>query len=273
MGAKEFAKEWLPPGLTRMLLPILGRTIRYSGHYRKFSDAASACSGYDADEILRVVAAATADVLAGKAPAERDGVLLDSKLVPYPVVAELMYLAARNGGELSVCDFGGSLGSLYRACSDYVDALASVRWGIVEQAHYVAYGQANLANDRLRFFASISDCQQDISPSCIVLSSVLQYMEEPLDLLKQLNEGTWQSIILDRTPFVSAEKSFVTVQYVPAAWVKSSYPSWLFAKAEVMDALHAFRLIAEFPALDGRVGYGDKLADFRGLIFRRHEEA
>lgn len=252
---------------------MFGRSIRYSGHYRKFSDAALACTGYDADVILRVVAAATGDVLAGKAPAERDGVLLDSKQIPYPVVAELMYLAARNGGELSVCDFGGSLGSLYRACSVYVDALVSVHWGIVEQAHYVAYGQANLANDRLRFFPSISDCQQDISPSCIVLSSVLQYIEEPLDLLKQLNEGMWRSIIFDRTPFVSAERSFVTVQHVPAAWVKSSYPSWLFARAEVIDALPGFHLVAEFPALDGRVGCGSKLADFRGLIFRRHEEA
>lgn len=266
-------KEWLPPVLTRILLPIFGRTIRYSGHYSKFSDAASACSGYDAKEILRVVAAATSDVLAGKAPAERDGVLLDSKLIPYPVVAELMYLAARNGGELSVCDFGGSLGSLYRACNDYLDALVTVRWGIVEQAHYVAYGQAHLENDRLRFFTSISDCQQGISPSCIVLSSVLQYIEEPLDLLRQLNEGEWQSIIFDRTPFVSAEKSFVTVQHVPAAWVKSSYSSWLFARAEVIDALPRYHLVAEFPALDGRVGYGSKLADFRGLIFRRHEDA
>lgn len=269
MDYKAFAKEWLSPGLTRLLLPVIGRTIRYSGQYASYADAAAGCGSYDAAEILRVVAAATDDVMAGKAPAERDGVLLESKQLPYPVVAELVYRAACNKGELSVCDFGGSLGSLYRTCSDYVDALTFVRWGVVEQRHYVAHGQAYLENERLRFFESIDACVQAISPSCIVLSSVLQYMAEPFDLLEQLNSGTWKSIIFDRTPFVCAEKSFVTIQHVPATWVSATYPSWLFAKKELVSALNQFRLIAEFPAIDGRIGYGAKLADFRGLIFRK----
>lgn len=262
-------KDWLPPSLVRVLLPLFGKTIRYSGRYASYAEAAAHTTGYAAAEILHQVQAATVAVLTGKSVAERDGVLLDRRLVPFPVVAELMFNAAQAGGRLAVCDFGGSLGSVYRACTDYLDALPDVCWGVVEQEMFVAAGRQVLANERLRFYAGIDECVSEMQPHTLLLSSVLQYLDEPMNFLNSVNAGAWTSIIIDRTPFVQAGPSFVTVQSVPAQWVKSSYPSWIISADELLKALPDYVVIAEFPALDGRIGYGVLSADFRGMILRR----
>lgn len=269
MSVKTLIKDWLPPALLRYLLPWFGLTIRYRGCYASHAEAAARSTGYDAGEILAKVEQATGAVLAGTAVAERDGVLLEQRQAPYPVIAELLFVATQAGGRLRVCDFGGSLGSVYRACGDYLAGCSEVRWGVVEQPMFVSAGQQRFANEQLRFYASLDACAVDIAPQVLLLSSVLQYLAEPLAFLQQVNAGNWSSIIIDRTPFVTAGPSVVTVQSVPARWVKSSYPSWLLAAEEIKRALPDFAVVGEFPALDGRIGSGRLCADFRGMILRR----
>lgn len=268
---KQRCREWLPPAVIRLLLPHLGMGIQYGGRYADMASAAQHCATYAAAEILDNVAAATQAVLRGEAPAERDGVLLASKPVPYPIIAEILFSAARAGGKrLAVCDFGGSLGSVYRACDDFLAPLPAVAWGVVEQSHFVAYGQEHLADGRLQFYPSIEACCQAIAPDVLVLSSVLQYLEHPREFLGALAAGPWTSIIIDRTPLVSAPASFVAIQKLPKRWRGgASYPSWLFRRDELLDSLKGFTLIAEFPASDGSIGSGAHRADFHGFIFRR----
>ncbi len=61
-------------------------------------DATAAATGYDTDEILARVLAATRAVVAGQAAFERDSVLFAHQAYSYPILAALLRAAARNGG-------------------------------------------------------------------------------------------------------------------------------------------------------------------------------
>lgn len=262
-------KDWLPPALLRLLLPWFGKTIRFRGHFGSYAEASVHSTGYDAAEILAQVQQAALAVKMGTAVAERDGVLLDQASIPYPVLAELLFVAAHANGRLAVCDFGGSLGSVYRACAAFLDDLPAVRWGVVEQPLFIAAGREHFADQTLGFYYDLDECIATLQPQVLLLSSVLQYLDDPLAFLASANDGPWRSIVIDRTPFTKEDLSFVTVQSVPAQWVKSSYPSWFFSAAQVLATLPNYEVISEFPASDGRIGYGPLCADYRGLILRR----
>jgi len=87
--------------------------------------------------------------------------------------------AARNVGVLNVLDFGGSLGSSYFQNRELLKILPTIRWNVVEQAHYVKAGQTYIQDEQLRFYPSIHECLAENKVNAILLSSVLQYLSDP----------------------------------------------------------------------------------------------
>ena len=88
----------------------------------------------------------------GEAVFERDSVIFDKVQYAWPVTAGLMWVAARNGGRLSVLDFGGSLGSSYFQNREFLAYLPNVRWSVIEQAHFVKAGRKHIQDERLVFY-------------------------------------------------------------------------------------------------------------------------
>ena len=253
MALKDFAKDWFPPALIGLMRRARGKGTRFEGDFSSWEEASAQCAGYQAKEILDKVLAATLRVKRGDAAFERDSVVFNEIEYVWPVITGLMWTAARSGGRLNVLDFGGALGSGYFQNRKFLESLQEIRWNVVEQANFVEAGRASIQDERLRFYNSIEECLTENRPNVILLSSVIQYLELPIECLNKFFDIGALSMIIDRTPFSSNEKPKLVVQKVPATIYSASYPMWIFSQSDFMRSIEKdWSLVASNPSPEGR---------------------
>lgn len=239
-----------------------------TGNYASWEAARADSSGYDADVIVHSTADALGRVKRGEAVYERDSVLFDEIQYAWPMLAGLLWVAARSGGKLNVLDFGGSLGSSWFQSRAFLTDLDAVRWNIIEQPRYVKVGRRGFQDDQLQFYNSLDECLAETEPNVILLSSVLQYLEQPYDLLDLLRLSPCQFLIIDRTPFWSGSADRICVQQVPPEIYPASYPSWIFSAQRFRSILSLhWEVVAEFDDPD-RLPAPVPMS-YRGLIAQR----
>ena len=238
------------------------------GNFPNWESAKQQTKGYDDGLILEKVKNALLQVKNGEAIYERDSVLFDKIEYSWEVLSGLMWVAAQNNGTLNLIDFGGSLGSTYYQNKLFLDALPSVSWNIVEQQNFVKEGTAVFEDDRLKFYSSIEECTTNSKQpvNCILFSSVLQYLEQPFNLLEIAFEQKIQYIIVDRTGFTKNGKNRITVQKVPSKIYDASYPCWLFSEKEFRDFFekNGYECIVDFSSLD-QINIP---SEYKGFIFK-----
>lgn len=266
----KFLKDWLPPAILKMIRNLLNRRdqIRFEGPYHSWDVALSKSSGYDASHILEKVLSATLKVKDGECAFERDSVLFDEIQYSWPVTAGLLLTAARCEGRLSVLDFGGSLGSSYFQNIKFISYLRRVRWSVIEQDHFVEVGKSQISNKHLYFYKNIEECISIEKPNAVLLSSVLQYMPKPFELLDEIINIQSDIIIIDRTPVLLNECSdVINLQITPSTIYAASYPIRYFAKSDLLKVFEVggYELVEHFDALDKL----DPSACWMGFIFKR----
>lgn len=248
---KRFLKDWVPPGLIRLIRSKKGGM--WSGDYGSWAEAMRASKGYDSDAVINKVRDSLLKVKRGEAVYERDSVVFDEVQYSWPMLAGLMWVAAQSRGELNVIDFGGSLGSTYFQNRKFLGALPKVQWCIVEQKHFVDVGRDCFQNDILKFFYDIDSCITESAPppNVILLSSVIQYMENPYSLLEEIKSKNFEFILFDRTSFTLDGRDRLTVQTVPPEIYETSYPCWFFDKRTFYDFFEdKYAVVAQFESLD-----------------------
>lgn len=263
---KSILKLIIPP-LFLTLWSRIFNSQRYGWHgdYKTWQEASRISTGYDSKIILDRVCNALLKVKKKEAVFERDSVLFDKIQYSWQLLTGLMYAAVKNNGELSVLDFGGSLGSSYYQNKKFLDGLKSVKWSIIEQENFVRCGKMNFANDVLNFYYTVDDCLQEQMPNVLILSSVLQYIEKPYELLGRLLKYKFDLIVIDRTPFSQNGQDVITLQTVPPEIYQASYPCWLFDEDDFIKQFSTYKLIESFDALDGAT----EKYYFKGFIFEK----
>lgn len=247
---------------------LLGRDMRFDGDYACWAEAAAAAHGYDAAEILQRNIEATRKVCNGEAAFERDGVAFGDMQPNFPLAWALARALARHG-RLHVLDFGGSLGSTFHQARVMLPQAADVRWAVVDQAGQVEAGLSEFATDELAFHHSIEAAKCGTDFDVLLLSGSLQYLPKPFELLEQILPEDWQTIILDRMPFMVDGTTRLTVQHVPASIGAASYPAWFFSEAQVLARLERdYHRIADWPGKDSAHNLGRR-AVYKGLLFER----
>jgi len=263
---KQFIKSLTPPILLALIHKYRNRKYGWHGNYTSWDEAQKASTGYESDEILQKVKASLIKVKNGEAVYERDSVLFDEIHYSWPLLAGLMYVAAKSQGSLHVIDFGGSLGSSYFQNKKFLDELDDVSWSVVEQKHFVDVGKAEFEDVRLKFYYDVKNCYESEKSNILVLSSVLQYLEKPYELLDELLSFGFEYIVFDRTPFSLDTKDKIKLQIVPSYIYNASYPCWFFHKTKFLDYFkdRKYEMIERFDALDGETSE----YKFEGFIFR-----
>lgn len=128
----KFIEKFLPPIMVDIIRKIIFIKYGWHGNYSTWEAAQKDSTGYDAPEILQKVRSSLLKVKKGEAVYERDSVIFEEIQYSWPLLAGLMYAAAKSGGVLKVLDFGGSLGSSYFQNKKFLDGLKDVVWCIVE---------------------------------------------------------------------------------------------------------------------------------------------
>jgi putative methyltransferase (TIGR04325 family) len=221
------------------------------GEYGTWEKAVADSTGYSSPIILDRTKEAMKKVVSGEAVYERDSVLFDTVQYSYPVLAGLMWVAARYWGILHVLDFGGSLGTSYYQNYEFLRGVDH-HWTIIEQPEYVEAGKELVENEYLSFFDHIDDSLYHSVPNVILCSSVLQYLEDPWSVLEKLeNIPSVKCIIIDRTPFWEGD-DWIGVQRVPKSIYPASYPIRIFSYKKFMEFVKSFGYepLTEFQSLD-----------------------
>jgi putative methyltransferase (TIGR04325 family) len=259
-----------PPIFLKAYQRICRERITFRGTYKTWQEARQHSSGYDADAILDRVRDATRKVRSGSAVCERDSVLFDTPLYPFPLIATLLRAAVEGNGRLTVLDFGGALGSSYYQCRDFLSGVRSLRWCVVEQPKFVACGKQEFQTDVVGFYENVESCVKEETPTVILMSGVLQCLPAPLEILNEISRIGAPFIIIDRTPVVLSGQQAISVQHVPPSIVRSSYPVWLFNEERLKAPLRGlYDEIATFATVDGQMGDGKLKVRFIGVIFQR----
>lgn len=270
---KKFIKSLIPPILIDLYQIIYRKKYGWHGNYKTWEEAKRASTGYDSKEILNKVRASLLKVKNGEAVYERDSVIFNEIQYSWPLLAGLMFAAAKSGGELRVLDFGGSLGSTYYQNKKFLDRLENVSWCIVEQKHFVDVGKEEFEDDRLKFYYDVENCVKNEKPKVLVLSSVLQYLEKPYEVLDELLQYNFEVVILDLTAFSVDVNEILTIQKVNPMIYSAQYPCWMLSleKLIMIFQKNDFYLIEQFDALNGfEVFIGlKKIGVYKGQIWEK----
>jgi putative methyltransferase (TIGR04325 family) len=267
VGARRIARDWLPPAVVRKLTRGGSGALTFSDGFESWEAASASAEGYDAPSILRQVTAATERASTGEVAFERDGITFDEPETRWPVAAALLMAANRSGGRLRVLDFGGSLGSVYwqhrRLLSDI-----ELSWGVVEQQDFIREG-ARFANSELSFHPSIDEFLSAGKPDLILLSSVLQYLSAPHEILESLSATGATYLLIDRTPVSALTHDIATVQRVPEQIYKASYPAWILSESQLLESLSdRWTLIEDFPGIEPDMATSTGVSfSWRGYLF------
>ncbi len=243
------------------------RRYGWHGDYANWRTAQAAAGGYDDALILQRVRAAALAVTRGEAVFERDSVLFHEPRHNWPLLAALLWVAARDGGKLSVVDFGGSLGSTWYQNRPMLGALTT-RWTIVEQPHYVAAGRADFEDDILRFADTIEEAVKSAGTRLFLASSVLQYLEDPAAVLAAVRTHRFATVLIDRTAVTKRPASRITVQRVPEKIYPASYPARFLSHDDLIGRLEDdYETVAQWQAMFDRTQLQD--CGFEGYLLRR----
>jgi putative methyltransferase (TIGR04325 family) len=263
----------LPPLLLSAARRWSGRSLRFRNAGPDWASACERSRGYDDSAIVDRVAAATREVIAGRAAFERDSVTFAHPDFRYPALAALMHNAALHQGNLQVVDVGGALGSTYWQVRPFLRGLASVRWVVVEQAAFAELGRREFGSGELLFAGSLEEEIQRRSGNIAVLSSVLQYLEQPQEMLASLARLPATHMLIDRTPLHDGTDHHLTIQQVPAHIYDASYPCWILSRPRLMETLgRHWTVLADFGSEEGQASTDDGLGfEFRGLYLERRQ--
>jgi putative methyltransferase (TIGR04325 family) len=202
------------------------------GNYPSWEEAQSNSNGYNQSSILEKIKQSTLKVIRGEAAYERDSVaFLEHEYSPNFLEA---LQKIQHQKELSIVDFGGSLGSQYFQYKRFFRDV-KITWAVVEQNHFVECGKKEIANTELHFFETIEMAQANHHYRGILLSSVLPYIEHPFDLLQKIMDANFDYILIDRTGFINSPSHQLTVQIVSPTVYKASYPAWFFNEAAFLN--------------------------------------
>lgn len=267
---KGLIRYWIPQGVRDYLNRITGNAIEYRGVYADWESASAAVTGgYSAKALFTRLEEAALAVKRGEGVWEQDGVVYDSMPADFPLPHCLARVALVKGRKLTVLDYGGAFGSSFHQCRALLPEVSQLKWVVVEQPHIVESGRRNFQTAELQFEDNLDRCLARDEPDIVLLSSVLQYLQQPYELLARLGEAAIEYLIIDRHP-CSLTTELITIQVVPPGLYSASYPSWLFDCNRVAATLgRQYELLLEWDGKDPPI-YGKGIgAKFKGSFWRK----
>lgn len=248
---------------------FLGRSVYFSGIYENWDDASKNSSGYDQRYIFDKVLAAAIEAKEGRASFERDGMNFFHPERPDCII-DAICDSCQNGRSVSVLDFGGGAGSLFFQSKPWLSDCLECDWRVVEQQRLADLGNRFLKEKGLEFFSSIESAAALGQVDIVILSSVLQYVEHPYEILKKCFALNPKIVVIDRTPFIKRRKDIITIQRVPKYIVASDYPARLFGNSALYTSIPpGYTVRQRYPALDGVLFLGLRAVHFLGIIIER----
>lgn len=247
------------------------RKYGWSGNYNTWQEAKNVCEGYDDETILERIIQSTLKVKNGEFAWELDGVNHSQIYYSWPLLTHILLAATKNNGNISVIDFGGSLGTTYFQNRKYLNQLNKVIWTVVEQPHFIKAGKTHFTFENLNFKETIDIAfKENGNYNTFLMSGVLPYLDEPYEFLHQLTNYDFETIIIDNTYYNNQDGERICIQKVdPIFYGKEISYQCRFLSYEKVKAtfLNKYALFQEYET--GIELYLDhKTIRYKSMVFK-----
>ena len=233
-----------------------------------FAAAQAQAIGFDDGHINSSALRAATAVIEGRGAFERDGVLFQEPEPRAPVASALASLGASTG-VLRVLDIGGGLGSSYWQNYQSV-GVPDLEWTVVERDELVTLAESLPAHP-ITYRTDLVGALQE-SWDAIVLSSVLQYLSNPHEVLRSVGVSDCRAIIVDRTPMHTGPEDIACIQKTPVHIYPGSYAAWILAQDQLEEDLTGWEIVDRFPGIEPTMhtvrGVG---FEWRGFVAKQGE--
>ena len=242
----------------------------WSGNYSSWKEANKECLGYAEVHIAEQVKNVILKTKDHPYQYERDGCVIPGEpTYAFELLRWIKESAINN--KINLIDFGGSLGTTYYQLKKYLSNY-EIKWNIIEQDHFVKIGKETFEDDNIKFYYTIDECLKHTTPNCFISSSVLPYIEDSHNILKEAFNKKFDWILLDRISVIDGDKDLISIQVVPPDVYKAIYPCWFFGENKLVNNIknNGYDHIKSFDALGGR-SFAPKIATaaYRGFIFKK----
>lgn len=263
----NYLNYFVPP-----IFPALFNRLRgcqFYGDYANWPDAEKDSSEALGSEFLEEIKNLQLKVKNGEAEYTRDFTLFNEPNYNWQLLVALFKAASLNNGNVGVLDFGGSFGNVYYQHRKLLSEL-KIRWSIVEIPEIVSIGKKEFEDDVLIFYNSITECVKNENINIAILSGVIQVLEKPEQILKELFEEAVQIMVLDRIPIVKDREgsNLLTIQKLSKKMNRARRPYWFFSKNRFLKQFsdYGYNLMAEWQGFDWA---NIKNSEHKGFLFEK----
>ena len=135
-----------------------------------------------------------------------------------------------------------------------------IQWTVIEQKTIIEL-VSNLKNKALYEpveFIELHEINPKYKPDLLILSSVLQYLEKPYEIIEELIQTKPRFILIERMPFTHKFYEYLKIQKNPKTFKKSSYPIWFLRKEKIISKLNGYNydLICELKKTNSNELFG-----------------
>jgi len=270
---KRVIKYFTPPIVFALKhkLSNRGNVNHFRGDFLTWDEAKIQTEGYDSKRLLHKIIDANRKVKLDSNKFERDSIIFSTpQLLPslnsYLLLAYALHKSSSN---FTVLDFGGSLGTVYRQFKYFTKGSIKIKWVIVEQTEIVNVGNDEFKNDELSFLDTNSWKPSQLNVDLIIVSSVLEFCEEPEKIINEFKNTNAKYLILDRTPVWGAGRNVLTI-CTAAKYISGSYPCWIFSEPKIKHLLtQHWEIIGEWDALGSDIVFSRGKAKYKGQCWKK----
>ena len=219
--------------LKKNINKIFSRDIKFLGNYNSWNEAKKKSIGYNSKIIFQKTKESFLKVRNNEATYERDSFLFYKKKINYELINALFYIKGKKK-KINILDFGGSFGSTYFQNKTILNDIHKFDWSIIEQKRIVNFIKNFQLEGNLHFYSSLNGYFKKKNPDLVLMSSVLQYLENPFKVLNYLLKKKVNYFLLLRT-LVHNKNEEIKVQVVPKHIYKSSYPVRIFNQSLLLN--------------------------------------
>jgi len=246
------------------------RSYGWFNDYKTWEEAEKDCEVYDEKAIQEKLKTAILKVKNGQAVYERDGIIYDQIYYSWPLLSHLLLAASQNNNQLSLIDFGGSLGTTFFQNKKYLNQLNKVQWDVVELGYLIETGKKEIAEKGLDFFYTIEDAiKTNGKHNILITNGVFPYLEKPYELFNLFKSFNFEYIIIESTYFNYEARDRICIQKTNPKAYTAFYPCWLLdyekVKAYFMDEYIIFN---EYQNDIHFYLEGEKV-EYRSVVFKR----
>jgi len=232
---------------------ILRRQIKLSGNYKSWEQALKLSNGYNDNRIFERTIKSAEIVLSKKAKFERDSFLFYKESYDETFLS-INKKIKKKIKKIYLCDFGGSLGSLYFQHRSFLKS-STIEWNILEQKHLVKYARDKIKIKNLNFFYNFNFLLKK-KINVVLFSSSLQYLKNPYQILDKIIKKKIPNIIIHRSPFIQTAE-IIKIQHVPKHIYEASYPIRILNINKICKKLNkaGYKINTKYKIKEGIGGY------------------